>query len=58
MQCPPQGLRFPHPSDIPVARCPFLATSIRTATKLLETSQRLHSPPAKVNSSTIAARIR
>ena len=40
-----------------VARCPFLATCVRTATVLVETSQQSHSPSAKVNSSTIPARI-
>ena len=41
-----------------VARCPFLATSVRTATVLATTNQQSDSSSAKVNSSTYAARIR
>ena len=41
-----------------VVRCPILATCFRTATVLVETSWQSHSSSAKVNSSTIAARIR
>ena len=40
-----------------VARCPFLATCVRTATVVVETGQQSHSPSAKVNSPTNTTRM-